>query len=360
MGRKNVTILGDSRVLDTYYLNDQYAECYGYDKTFPFLLREMVLRKPEHFADIVHIPDHFRGGTIDNNILRVALTNPVGVFLCDGIWETLLNKSHFAEYASEKIKSFSFRNDETLALELSHEKLAALFLNDELPIKPSKYARRMYKIASYFLRRRRACYWMNLIQPDPAHKDRIHYAGNYKCSPVWNACLDAINKQTEQALSPIGGRVFDLHRLMEKHGGEDNALLDQWHFTAKFHGAVANEIFDLLKSPDDYDHLGPDHVSHRHMHGFATEGRDDAIALLNLGPKQASECVVGEGRNIVISTESIDAACAADADIVVLVGDEETKDRAAEKLLRMLPARKIILFSEELDGVNNPFARGAS
>lgn len=356
MERKNVTILGDSRVFDTYYLNDQYAECYGLDKTFPFLLREKLLGTPNHFADAVHVPDHFRGGTIENNILRVALTNPVGVFLCDGIWETLLNKSHFTEYAAKKIESFSLREDETFTLELNHEKMAALYLNDELPIKPSKYARRMYRIASYFARRRRVCYWMNLIQPDPSYKDGVHYAGNYKCSPVWNSCLAAINEQTEKALTPIGGRIFDLHRLMEENGGEANTLLDQWHFTTKFHGVVADKLFELLRFPEDYVHLGPDHVSHRYMHGFAIENRDDPIAVFQIGPKSPLD----ENWNVVLTTDLLDTASTSDSDIIVITGDNEERDRAAEELLLMTPLRKIILFPEELTSVDNPFARGAS
>ena len=31
----NVSVLGDSRVFDTYYTGDDYAVRYGYDSTFP-------------------------------------------------------------------------------------------------------------------------------------------------------------------------------------------------------------------------------------------------------------------------------------------------------------------------------------
>ena len=44
----------------------------------------------------------FEGGTIQNNIIRVALTDPAIVVVLDGIWETLINKGHYLAYAERK------------------------------------------------------------------------------------------------------------------------------------------------------------------------------------------------------------------------------------------------------------------
>jgi len=280
MHRHNVTILGDSRAFDTYYLNDQYDQHYGYDKTFPFLLRAALLRDPDADIDLVHIPDHFRGGTKENNILRIALTNPMLVYLIDGIWETLLNKDHFAEYAGKAIEAHSLRSTEPLRLELSHEGLARLFEDDKLSASPGGYARKIRAIASYFCRRRRVCVWMNLIKPDPSYRDGIHYAGNYKRSPVWNDILDSVNRRVATELTGLGAQIIDLHGLMEQVGGEEAALLDQWHFIAEFHGLIAAELGREIRQRGSDFILADDHVSHRHMLPNADSG-DGIIAYCN-------------------------------------------------------------------------------
>lgn len=351
MRRHNVTILGDSRAFDTYYLNDQYDQNYGYDKTFPFLLRAALLQNPDGDTDVVHIPDHFRGGTKENNILRIALTNPMLVYLIDGIWETLLNKDHFAEYAAKAIEAHSLRAVEPLRLELSHDGLTRLFEEDKLSVSPGGYARKIRAIASYFRRRRRACAWMNLIKPDPSYRDGIHYAGNYKRSPVWNDVLDSVNRRVTGELAGLDAQVIDLHGLMEQAGGERAALLDQWHFTSGFHGLVAAELGrDIRQRGSDFI-LADDHISHRHMLPNADSG-DGIVAY---GNNSAEWLARNQGPGVQGIAEDDTALLDSGADIVMLChSDHDEREQLVERLLSLLPKRKIILFPEEMEGIINP------
>lgn len=127
MNRAKVAILGDSRTFDTYYYNFQYGEHYGYDKTFPFLLEKLMWASSNGAMDIVHIPDHFRSKSIENNILRLALTDPSMIIMCNGIWESLLNKQIFIEYATEKINTYHSREGGELKLVYSSRAMADLF-----------------------------------------------------------------------------------------------------------------------------------------------------------------------------------------------------------------------------------------
>jgi hypothetical protein len=351
MHRHNITILGDSRAFDTYYLNDQYDQHYGYDKAFPFLLRTTLLLDPEANTDIVHIPDHFRGGTKENNILRIALTNPMLVYLIDGIWETLLNKDHFTEYADKAIAAHPIRAAEPLRLELSHEGLARLFEEDKLSVSPGGYASKIGAIASYFRRRRRACAWMNLIKPNPDYRDGIHYAGNYKRSPVWNDVLDSVNRRVGEELAGLDAQTVDLHALMERAGGEQAALLDQWHFTAEFHDLVAAELAkDIEQRGTDFI-LSDDHVSHRHM-----------LPNINSGDKiipyggDAAQWVAGNHCSGIEGIAEDEAALlGSNADIVMLChSNDKERKQLVGRLLGLLPKRKIILFPEEMEGIVNP------
>ena len=310
-----------------------------------------MLSEPDGRFDVVHIPDHFRGGTVDNNILRIALTDPAMVYLIDGIWETLLNKDHFAEYALNAIKNHSLRNGTTLRLELSHENLVRLFESDELAVSPSGYARRIRRIASFFRRRQRTCAWLNLIRPDPAYRDRIHYAGNYKCSPVWNNALEAVNRRVSEALDGLDAPIIDLHALMGRAGGEQCALIDQWHFTSEFHILIAAELKRDIRQRGANFIVSGDHVSRRHM----LPNRSSGDAMIAYGDtaktwakSNSDQCIAG----IAASEEEL---VEAQADIAVLChSDEEERERIAERLLAAMPERKIILFPEEFEGIRNP------
>lgn len=349
MTRKIASILGDSRVFDTYYLNDRYEQGYGYDRTFPHLLRGMLLRDANSAWDAVHIPDHFRGGTVSSNILRLALTDPDRVYLCDGIWETLLNKSHFKEYMLAAVDEHQVR-DGALSIEFSHESLARLFVEDRLSISPQKYARRIYDIASYFVRRRRRCVWMNLIMPDPAYKDGVHYAGDYKCSPNWRDCLKAVNETVERKLAEIGAEVMDLDRMMRDLGGEEAVLLDQWHFTASFHAEIADALNAELSAMTDG--VPGDHVSHRYM--VAPKEIEDTVVLF--GPDELGERL-SKPFDIELTTDDPETAASATTDVVLLATDDETRDDQVAILLKTLRSGQIVVFPEELNSIENRIVR---
>ena len=89
--------LANSRGLDTYYINPQYPLGYGIDRVFTTQLsrRFRSSETPPNY-DAVLKPDDFCGGAMTSKILRSARTDPAVVILCDGIWETLLNRQkHF-------------------------------------------------------------------------------------------------------------------------------------------------------------------------------------------------------------------------------------------------------------------------
>lgn len=352
MTRKIASILGDSRVFDTYYLNDRYEQGYGYDRTFPHLLRGMLLRDDKAAWDAVHIPDHFRGGTVSSNILRLALTDPDRVYLCDGIWETLLNKAHFKEYMDEAVDGHQVR-DGALTFEYSHESLARLFVEEKLSISPQKYARRIYDIASYFRRRRRSCVWMNLIMPDPSYKDGVHYAGDYKCSPYWRDCLKAVNAAVDSKLDEIGAEVMDLDRMMRDLGGEESALLDQWHFTAPFHAEIADALYGELCGP--IDSVPDDYVSHRYM--VAPREIADPVVLFAPDGRTDPGDRLAKPFDVALATDDPVAAAKAESDVVLLVADDEVRDSFASALLEVLRPGQIVLFPEELNSIENRIVR---
>ena len=161
--RHTVTVLGDSRAFDTYYTKANYAIRYGYDATFPHLWRSAALGNPGANYDVVHIPDHFRSGTVQNNIVRLALTNPSVIVLLDGIWETLLNKVYFIEYAKTHAPD----------LEYSRERLVELFKSGKLSVSPVGFVERTRALVSYFRRRRRQAVYMTLPVP-PEVLNRQH------------------------------------------------------------------------------------------------------------------------------------------------------------------------------------------
>ncbi len=285
--RHNVTVLGDSRAFDTYYANASYTTRYGYDATFSHVWRAAALADPDAGYDVVHIPDHFRGGTVQNNIVRLALTDPAVVVLLDGIWETLLNKGHFIEYAKE--------NDP--GLPYSRERLVELFKADRLSVSPRDLAERTRTLVSYFRRRRRQVIYMTLPVPPKAYIGSTYHAGDYTPHADWDECLTAVNTAGTAVAQDYGCEVFDLTGLMTEIGGPEKALIDQWHFSPAFHQEIAKRLAAsvtvMLKNAP-----GPSHVSHDFMLGPSTgtlppdvivhKGTpgDEPGALAALGPEQ--------------------------------------------------------------------------
>lgn len=299
-----VTVLGDSRAFDTYYTNSRYDVRYGYDRTFPHIWRKSVLTDPAATYDIVHIPDHFRGGTLQNNIVRVALTNPLVLVVLDGIWETLVNKGHYLDYARRKGLNGEGTYDRS--------KLAALFCAGELSPSPADYARRQRRLISYFRRRRRHIVWMTLPVPPKDYIGSTYHAGDYQPVPDWDECLRIINDTIIPVAEAYGCAVLDMTKLMAEAGGPRAAFIDQWHFSESFHVRIAAALDALVRKllPNS---PGPDHVSHRYMLG-------------------APSCQI------------------VDPDVVIYDGSPDDELRA----LRLLPPEKILLYRSELEEIDNP------
>lgn len=371
----NVAILGDSRVFDTYYLNAAYDAGYGMDATFPFLMRRACLSNPADPAfDVVHIPDHFRGGAVETNILRLALTRPGGVILCDGIWETLLNKEMFLDYVQRRVAEHGARSGRPLAFEYSTAELARLFVAGELPVSPQGYARDIRRLASFFRRRRRKVWWMNLVVPPADYLTRVHYAGNYRCIPEWGACLDAVNAAVAEALAPIGGAVVDVDALCRDHGGPEAALIDQWHYAPSFHVRLAEHLDALLRAEVAAMALPDDHASHR----FIVPGApldDTPVAVWGTGtaagawleahPKARVEAVIADTPDAPhhfwsVPVKSLETIAADGPRVVILPGDEgPAVDAAEEHLLNALPRDHIVLRPAEEALVNPRRPAGA-
>lgn len=293
----NVTILGDSRVFDTYYVNAKYVERYGYDCTFPHLWRKRVLTDREAGYDVVHIPDHFRGRTVQNNIVRLALTDPAIVVIVDGIWETLINKGHFLDYAKRRLKGYDGRSGEELALTYSPRRVVELFKAGELRVSPQALAERTRTLVSYFRRRRRQAIVITVPVPPKAFVGSNYHAGDFRPIPGWDECLAAVDRATRAAVAPYGATVIDLTALMQEMGGPEAAFIDQWHFSRAFHARLA-EILDVEARRLLPHAAGTDHVSHAYMLGpVPAEPRAEVVlheggaaeepaALKALGPEQ--------------------------------------------------------------------------
>lgn len=361
-----VTVLGDSRVFDTYYVNAAYREPYGFDATFPHLLRKRVLQQPSANYDVVHIPDHFRAGNIESNIIRLALTDPALLILCDGIWETLVHKDWFIEWATNRIRAHPTRSAQALDLSYSSRRLVDLFIANELPVSPRNYVEKQRRIISYFRRRRRQCLWMSLPPPPRGHLDGLHYAGNYRCIPEWDECLKAINDAMAPMVSGYGALWFDLHALVLSHGGFGKALIDQWHFSRSFHVAVADELFRILpRHVADVD-LPTDHVSRRFL--LAREPGEAPLALYGLAeaierwraenPDARVEAVLaasGEaGRVAGLAMVPLASAASLKTRCVVAVEPSSMTAAAEAALLAVLPKDHIVLYPDELKKIVNP------
>jgi hypothetical protein len=344
-----VAVLTDSRGFDTYFLNDRYETWYGADKTFAHRLGRRLLLEREASTDTVHIPDHFRSGTIENNLLRLGLCDPSYVVLCDGIWETLLNRELLIDYVAEQIRDAALGDPDPLRLEVSHQAVTDLFLADKLAISPTRYAERIGRIVSYFVRRRRTVCWLSLLVPSPDHKDGIHYAGDYKCLPEWGRCLEAVNQRVREMLLLWGATYVDLQALMAASGGESACLLDQWHFTEAFHQRVADTLYALVSAELDAVPLASDHASHAAI----VPGKPGGGALMVTGDEAQAWCEQVVGRFDANPVSLGDAACL-DAATIVLVEPVEKRDETARDLLDKCPSSTIVIYPEEIDGIENP------
>ena len=353
MPKNMISILGDSRVFDTYYYNASYPQGYGYDKTFPFLLRERLL-SAGNGLDLAHIPDHFRAGTPANNILRLAFTDPAAIVLCNGIWETLVNKGHFLEYVEAELGRHSTASGERLDFSYSSGELARLFVQGRLSNSPARYAERQRTIISYFRRRRRQAVNISLPMPPADHLDRVHYAGNHKLIPEWDACLDALNKAVAPVLEAYGAHVLDAHALMQASGGPSACLIDQWHFSPLFHAGLAEALEAMLPAVAGQAETGPGHISHRFMvpgcglaEPVAVYGREEQVREFAAGvPEGMVAAVYAPGEEERLSDPAADA--------VILALPPEERAEAETGLLAILPRRAVLVYPEEALVVDNP------
>lgn len=311
------TILGDSRVFDTYYLNDLYPDGgYGYQATFPFLLRRMLLSANPPFADSIHIPDHFRGRTLQNNIIRLALTDPAMVVIIDGIWETLLSPKHLAEHAQRSGRTV--RRDGDILSSYGPDDVVRSYARGELTLSPTLYADRICTLTSYFVRRRRQVVWMTTPIPPLDHRQGLHYAGAYRPIAGWHGCLEVLNEVATAAIAPFGAHVVDLNGLMAAAGGATVCLLDQWHFTPRFHALIADNLLDLIA------------------------GEVAAMRSTAAGPS----------RNVIVPGAKVDPASL--PNVRVLDGSGKERDEEALRILASQPNVAAVVYPEELNSIDNP------
>ncbi len=287
--RQNVTILGDSRAFDTYYTNASYSVRYGYDATFPHIWRRAALADQDAGYDVIHIPDHFRGGTVQNNIVRLALTNPAVVVLLDGIWETLINKGHFIEYASASAPDLPY----------SRERLVELFKADKLSVSPGGFAERTRTLISYFRRRQRQVIYMTLPVPPKSYIGSTYHAGDYTPHEDWDECLAAVNSAGVKVAKSYGCAVLDLTKLMTECGGPCEALIDQWHFSPGFHQKIADRLA-ISVSAMLKETAGPGHVSHDFMLGPSSGPLPGAVIVHEGSPVDELELLAGLGEEQIL------------------------------------------------------------
>lgn len=346
-----VAILGDSRVFDTYYTNDLYRQRYGYNKTFPFLLSKAT-RARNFTCDVVHIPDHFRAGTVENNIIRLALNDPDIVILCDGIWETLVRRQLFDRWLEKQPAD----TDRTY----STRRLTDLFVANELTVSPKAYAEKQKTIISYFHRRRRRCMWLSLPMPPREHLDRMHFAGNYQCIPEWDECLKAVNEAMGPIVSSYGADWLDLHELVQSNGGFAQCLIDQWHFSESFHAVLASEIERRVIPwlADCRDHA---HASRRFM--LARPLADEPVIVVGKQELISQWRDRNTSANVDLSVVSeagtsptvLASRCMKSSAACVLFVDPALEHFAFEAaFLSALSPEKIVLTVKDIGAIENP------
>ena len=351
-----LAILGDSRCFDTYFVNPHYESPYGYQATFPHLLRKRLMLSSHGHLDAVHIPDHFRGGAVENNIIRLALCDPDLVILCDGIWDTILKKDHFLEYVAREIRSHDPRNPTPLTLSFSTRSVADLYLSDKLSISPTLYAARIAQIASYFVRRRRIVAWMNLCVPERGHMSGLHFAGEYRPPPEWQECLIAVNRRVNDALTMLGAEIIDVDGMMRERGGAKRALIDQWHYSAEFHEHLSKAIESWALARTATGTLGSDHASRQVM----LPGPPKDLSIVVIGDEPFLCAAESEGDALKVETTiALDKIQQADwhafhSRLVVLAVPPGCRDATAVDLLQRLSSDWSVLYPDEIAALHNP------
>lgn len=347
-----IAVLGDSRVFDTYYATGAYAGAmYGYHKTFPhLLLRTLAGRFHDGRFDCVHIPDHFRGRTVENNILRLALIDPECVVLCDAIWESLLSKKHFDEYVEKAAVS----GEHAAPPPYSEQALVDLFERDLLSLSPSLYAERVKRIASWFTRRQRRVVWLTTPIPPPDHLGGLHYAGNYRPITGWHRCLAHLNERCSAAVSHCGGEILDLHQLMASNGGATTCLIDQWHFSDSFHAIIAEALFELIVARP-FEGRSGDCVSRRTM----IQGASGSFRASLIGARNERDQFKRAFPQVQVASEDETFLPDVVHEAVVLLHSAGTRERIVADLIRS-PRRPIIVFPEDLLPIDNPAAADRS
>lgn len=364
-----VSVLADSRGFDTYYVNSRYVESYGYHETFPYLLSREFAAEGSH--ELVHIPDHYRGGTVQNNIIRLALTNPELIVLVNGIWETLLTREMFLDYVKGEIGQKREPSGEPLDFSFSGEELVRLFLADKLANSPAKYIERERRICSFFLRRGRGAVVFGLPVTPPHHLDGIHFAGNYRCLPGWGRCLEALNAEMQELSRVYGCRYFDTDALMGASGGASECLIDQWHFSRHFHREIARHLRECILGMPVRQRLSG--VQQKYfMPGVRL---DDACLVLGTGEaardwvrSHPEHRVVGyvvdgmAGDTLAegIPLIGIDAVATTAARVIVLPDGHRTPWATEAGIAAGFCAGGgVLLYPDEMDELSNPVGRGA-
>jgi hypothetical protein len=346
-----IAILGDSRVFDTYYATAVYgATAYGYHKTFPHVLQRMLARRAEVDIDCVHIPDHFRGRTVQNNILRLALTDPSAVVLCDGIWESLISKRHFIEHVEQVIGDATAETG-AHCFTYSEDSVVDLFERNKLALSPNAYADRVATIASWFVRRRRKVVWLTTPIPPRDHLGGLHYAGSYRPFAGWHRCLEILNRETSRAAVAAGAEVLDLDALMREHGGASACLIDQWHFSAAFHRVIAEWLAQWsLRSLTSL----PPAASSRVM----VQGMTQGLAVHLIGPAEPAQTFMRAHPSLIVrghSASFVDDDRYSEVDALILLAPPSCERMThARALLRQCPERLVVLFPEDLAPMDNP------
>lgn len=325
-----VTVLADSRGLDTYYLNSRYPSGYGIDRVFATRLnRKLLLDQASANLEAVLVPDHFRAGSTESRILRLALTDPVVIVLCDGIWETLLNREKHFQRAEQQglLPSGLFGSETRPDRETAGSVLTEMFLNGSLDVSPGGYAASLGQIVGYFARRRRHVYWLSLPVPPAGHRNGVHYAGNYRPLPGWGRCLNAINDVARRVLDFWGQSIVSLDPLIDALGGADEALLDLWHFTPALHDSLADHLAERIPRK-----LAAAPVPDRHPSRNAIiPGRVADWPVVELGRDTTVDCLGHLEDAIVLVTEP----------------DATLRDSTARDVLLRCDESVIVVYPEE-------------
>ena len=327
----NAVVLADSRGLDTYYINDAYAQGYGIDRVFGYRIDGALRTQGIGNVQSVLIPDHFRGGTIEGNITRIALCRPKWVILCDGIWETLLNREKYLTEAQGAglLKDATLESMNTNRRDEFGAILNRLYFEDRLSISPAKYGRKLDTLIGYFARRRCRVMWLSLLVPPETHRNGVHAAGAYRPLPFWQDRLRAINEEARTVLDRWGGLYVDLNEGVAHVPSLDHALIDQWHFSDAFHGIVADQIAG--------------HIRHDLTEAASPHSSWDPDCMTPPGRGRATTAVAG----IADLTGDDAGTMIKPGEAVILKNASGDRDAAARAILDRFSAVAAVLYPEE-------------